>query len=182
ATTYGQSTSANATETITLSVNPNAQQTVLVGGTLTVGNQLKISVYDAALSGGGPETVSYTTITGDTPTTMATGLKNAINADTNLQNIGVTATSSGAVVTITSNSPNLTSYRNATAASVTETLVFGTPQNGTQTAVISGTLTVGNQLKINVTDAGLAGGGPETATYTTVTGDTPTLMATGLKS
>lgn len=179
ATTYAQSVSTNATETITLSVNLNAVQTVLIGGTLTTSDQLKIGFYDSGLSGGGPEVVTYTTQGGDTTTAMATGLKNAINGNSNLQAIGVSATSSGPVISIKSNSLNLTTYRNATAASVTETIRFGVPANGTTTAVIGGSTTTNDVVTITVYDAGLSGGSVSKS-YTVAGGNTLTDVATGL--
>ena len=165
---------------MTLSVNQNSVRTVLIGGTLTVSDQLKINVYDAGLSGG-VETASYTTMSGDSTTAMATGLKNAINGDSNLQALGVSATSSGRVITITSNSPNLTTYRNASASTVTETMNFGLPANGIQTAPIGGSKTTGDVLTITVFDAGLSGGS-KSDSYTVLSGDKLTSIAAGLAS
>ena len=180
ATTYAESTNSGATETLTLSINQNPAQTTLISGTLTVSDQLKITVYDSAL-GGGSETVEYTTALGNTTTAMATGLTSAINADTNLQNLGVSATSSGPVITITSNSPNATTYANASASSITELISFGVPVNGTQTAAIAGTKSTGDQLSITVFDAGLSGGS-KTDSYTVLSGDTLSSICAGLAS
>lgn len=75
--------------------------TATIGGTLTIGDQLQLTVTNAKLAGL-PETVSYTTLGGDTTTTMATALAAAINADSVLSALtpAITATSSGAVVTV----------------------------------------------------------------------------------
>ena len=112
ATTYTSSTSSGATETIALTLNTNQNQIATVGGTITTSDKMTITTYDAGLSGGSTA-ISYTAMSGDTLTSFATGLTAAINASTNLKNIGVTATSSGAQITIQSNSPNMTTYRHA---------------------------------------------------------------------
>ncbi|HEY9775912.1 MAG TPA: hypothetical protein V6C81_19270 [Planktothrix sp.] len=89
--------------------------TATVGGTITAGNTVTITTHDPALAGG-QKSDTYTVVSGDTTTTIATGLKNLINADTSLQAIGVSATSSGAVVTMSSTS---------TSGGATETLTLG---------------------------------------------------------
>jgi YD repeat-containing protein len=95
-----------------------------ISGTITVGDILTLTVHDAALSGG-QQAISYTVATGNTLTNLATGLKNAINANTSLQAIGVTATSSAAVVTMKSTSVNVTTYTESTSVGATETIALG---------------------------------------------------------
>ena len=56
------------------------------------------------------EVLSHTVTSSDTWTTIATALASAINADTTLSNLGVTATSSGAMVTLSSTSSDQTTY------------------------------------------------------------------------
>lgn len=179
-TSYTRSTSVGATETITLSANNNIPTIAAIGGTKTTGDVLTLSVFDPALSGG-TESVTYAVLAGDTLTSIATGLKAAINADSNLQAIGVTATSASTNITIQSNSLNLTSYRKSTNAGATETISLFNQINGTQTAVIGGTKTTGNTLTITVYDAGLTGG-TESVTYTVLSTDTLTSIASGLAS
>lgn len=101
----------------------NGVTTATVGGTATTGNILYLTVIDENLVGG-QLTVSYTVQGGDTTTTIATGLKDAINAEGELDDIGVSATSSGAVVSITSTSTEQTTYTRDVGAG-TATISFG---------------------------------------------------------
>ena len=177
-TTYSQSVTSGGTETIYLALNMNGPQTVLVGGSKTTGDVLGITVFDSTL-GGGSEPVSYTVGSSDTLTSIATALTSAINSDTNLQNIGVSATSSGTMITISSISTGVTGYVVSRPTTATETLVAGINPNGVQTAAIGGTKTTGDTVTITVYDSGISGGSkPET--YTVLSGDTLTSIAAGL--
>lgn len=80
-------------------------------------------VYDAGLSGGS-EAVAYTALSGDTLTNIATNLTAAINANTNLQAINVSATSSGTVVFVKSSSINATTYAKSLSGGATETIAL----------------------------------------------------------
>jgi RHS repeat-associated protein len=122
-TTYQQSTSSGATETIALGLNPNGTQTMAVGGTKTTGNVLTLLVNDAGLTGG-QESVSYTVGSGDTLASIASGLASAINADTSLASIGVTASANSTVVNVLSSSINFTTYATNESTGATETLVL----------------------------------------------------------
>lgn len=79
---------------------PINQYTMTVGGTVTTSDVLTLTFANPNLPAG-TKAVAYTTIGGDTTTTIATALTAAINADTSLQRLGLLATSVGAVVTIT---------------------------------------------------------------------------------
>jgi len=153
ATTYFQSVSSGATETLALSINQNGPQTIAIGGTQTSGNVITVTVFDAGLTNG-YETVTYTVGS----TNIATGLASAISADTNLQAIGVSASPSGNVVTVLSNSVNPTTLRASTSSGSTELLALNVPANGFQTAALGGSPTSGNTLTLTVYDAGLSGG------------------------
>lgn len=179
-TTYAQSVNSGATETVSLAMNMNYPQVVAIGGSKTTGDTVTITTYDPALSGGS-ESDTYTVQSADTLTSIATGLKNAINADAGLQAIGVSATSSGTVVTISSNSNNITHFTQQTSSGATETLGLGVNPNGIQTTCIGGTKTTGNVLSITTYDAGLSGGS-ETDTYTVQASDTLTSIASGIAS
>lgn len=179
ATTYVQSTNAGATETITLAVAPNGATTLGVGGTITVGNVLTVVVYDSGLVGGS-KTVNYTVVAGDTTLALlATHLAAAIAADTGLVAQGISATASGTVVTLASNSPNVTTYRQAVNSAATETLAMGLPANGTETLTVGGTPRTSDVISLGFFDAGLAGGS-KTDTYTVLAAATPTTIATAL--
>jgi RHS repeat-associated protein len=179
-TTYAQSTSGGATTTIALGVTNNFVENAVVGGTKTTGNILTITVSDAALSGG-QTAINYTVLAGDTLTTMATGLKNAINANAGLTAAGITATSAGTSITIKSTSANATTYSQSVNSGATATISLSINQNGPQTIAIGGTKTTGDTITITVYDAGLAGG-LKAVTYTVLAGDTLSTIASGLAS
>ncbi len=177
-TVYNDTTASTAKESIDLNVCPNKTETIGISGTKTTSDVMTVVFLDAGL-GGGVKTISYSVQAGDNLTSIATGISNAINADTGLQGIGVSSTSSGQIVSISNNSPNVTTIRTSTNANATEILKQGLPHNGTQTAVIGGTKTTGDTLTVTVYDAGLAGGS-KPINYTVVGGDTLPTMTTGL--
>lgn len=107
--------------TTTVIDKSNRTASVTIGGTVTVGNTLTLTVNDAALSGG-VKSKTYTVVGGDTLTSIAAGITSLVNADTSLAAIGVTATSSGAVILISSASANQTTYSSSTSGGATETI------------------------------------------------------------
>ena len=161
-----------------MTMNGNVNQVLSVGGTVTAGDIVSLATQDFGLSGG-TATDSYTVLSTDTPTTIATGLTSAINADTQLHALGISASSSGTLVTLSSNSTNLTIYKPLTSASATESLLLGVNPNGVQTVVVGGTKTTGNVLTLSVYDAGLSAG-VETVSYTVASADTLTSIATAI--
>ncbi len=180
ATTYGQSVSTGSTETISLSVNQNGPVRIGIGGSKTTSDTVSLVTYDAALSGG-TRTTTYTVLAGDTLSTIASGLAAAINADTNLQGIGVSAVASGTVVTVQSHSTNPTTYRGTTSTTATETILIGLPTNGAQVLVIGGTKTTGDTLTVTVFDPQLSGGS-KAVNYIVQASDTLASIATNLAS
>ena len=177
-TTYAYSTSGGATETLTAGIFRNGVENLTVGGTKTTGNVLTLKVVDPALTGGS-HSVTYTVLSTDTTTTMATGLKSAINADSTLSTLGVTATSATNVVSIKSNSKNVTNYTSSVTTGGTETLTLAPNQNGNMLVNLQGTVTTGDVLTLTTYDSGLSGG-KQAITYTALSGDTLTSEATGL--
>jgi hypothetical protein len=100
----------------------NGTSTVTATGTLTNGDVLNILVHDAGLAGG-VHTVPYTVISGDSSLTLlATHITSAINADSTLSAYGVTATSTGAVISIVSTSTFVTTYTTSKNVGASETL------------------------------------------------------------
>lgn len=180
ATVYNDSTAATAKEYIDLNVCPNRTETIGISGTKSTSDVMTVVFLDSGLSGG-TKTINYTVLSGDSLTSIASALSSAINADTDLQGIGVSATSSGQIVSIANNSPNVTTIRTSTNANATEILKQGLPSNGTQTAVIAGTKTTGDILTITVYDVGLSGGS-KAINYTVQSGDTLATMTSGLAS
>jgi phage tail sheath gpL-like len=82
------------------SQEPANLYTVTVGGTVTSTDVLTLTFANPNIVNG-TEAVAYTAQGGDTTTTIAAALAAAINADTILNGLGITATSAVAVVTVT---------------------------------------------------------------------------------
>lgn len=129
----------SATEKL-LSQIGNSNWLCTVGGTITVGNVLTIVVHDTGLAGG-QKSISYTVVTGDTLAKIATGLKNAINADSALAGLGIVAYVNGAVISLSTSPGNTTTFTGSTSGGATETLTFAVGKNLTTTL---GYDTVGN--------------------------------------
>jgi len=100
-TSFEGSVSSGATENIRVGITGNFVQNAEITGTKTTGDIITLKVIDPSLSGGS-KSVSYTVLSTDTLSSIATGLKNAVNADVSLSALGVTATTFGQVVTIRS--------------------------------------------------------------------------------
>lgn len=100
----------------------NTNWNCTVGGTVTVGNVLTINVNDVGLPGG-TKAKSYTVITGDTLAKIATGLANAINADTALAALGIVAYVSGTKLQLSTSPGNTTTFTGG-APGPTATLTF----------------------------------------------------------
>jgi RHS repeat-associated protein len=175
---YLSSITSGGTESMALAMDMNGSQAVIIGGTKTTSDSVTLTVLDAGLAGG-QEPVTYNVLSGDTLTSITSGLTAAINADAHLATIGVTAASAATVITVNSNSPNITSYTQSTSSGATETVTLGINPNGIQTAAIGGTKTTGNTLTLTVCDAGLATG-QESVNYTVLTADTLSTIAAGL--
>jgi len=101
----------------------NVSETVTIGGTITASDVLWLSVHDTSLPQA--ENVSYTVQSGNSTTDCATGLKNAINANSTLTNLGITATSSGSTIFMTgSTSVGKTRISASKSTGATETLTL----------------------------------------------------------
>ena len=184
-TTYATSTNSGATETIVPATVANGVTNITVNGPRTTSTTptFSVTVVDAGLTGGS-KTKSYTAGSSDTLAQIATGLKNQINGDSSLSVIGVTASTSGTasvagtVLNIASTSINTTTYSTSVGTAVSETLSQSPNLNGNQLVVIGGSAHPGDNLSINVYDAGLASS-PETVTYPVSGSDTLNTIASG---
>jgi len=144
-------------------------QTVLMGGTVTVGDVLTITTQDSGLTGGS-EIVNYTVQSGNTLAVIASNLAAAMTVDTNLQAIGVSAIASGNIIKIKSTSQNVTSFAESTSVGATETMTPGVSANIVQNATINLTGTgfqtkASDVLSVTVYNAALSGGA-RTISYT----------------
>jgi RHS repeat-associated protein len=147
ATTYSQSTSGGATETITLGTNLAGNITATIGGSPTTGDTLTITTTNSSLSGG-QESVTYTVLSTDNLVTIAAGLTSAINADAHLQAIFVSASSSSAA-----------------ALSWAQSFSSNTPlTKGNDTAIVSA-IDGGSNTKSNNYQFLVSGGSSSTLTY-----------------
>jgi hypothetical protein len=157
------------------SVQRDTIQNALVGGTVTNGDNVSITVADTGLSGG-QQAVGYTVAGGDTLTTIAGKLAANFSANANLQAIGVSATASGTTIAIRSVSPNVTTY-SYTQGGNTETVDFGINKTA-QNITIGGTGST-KTITIRVHDASPSGGYQDVA-YTTSNGQSAASIAQNL--
>lgn len=123
--TFTQSASTGATESVVFSLNQNMSRNGAIAGTATAGDVLTVAVYDAALPGG-TQTASYTVQSGDGLNDIATGLANALNANTDIYSIVVSYTDGGSNLIMNSTSVNPTTYRATTSSGATATIVLST--------------------------------------------------------
>ncbi len=163
---------AAGTEVVTLAQAPDESTTATISGSITAGDIASIVVQNASLAGG-QKTIQYAVVGGDTTTTVATALKNAINADTALQAIGLQALSSSNVITL-----NPYTYYTG-SSSGTETVSVANANRGSAAITIGGSVTTGNTVTITPHNLTLAGG-LKNVTYTVVSGDSLTSISKAL--
>ncbi|HEY9772240.1 MAG TPA: hypothetical protein V6C81_00365, partial [Planktothrix sp.] len=173
--TYGTSIDGSYGESLTVNTNVNGNATITVSAPygITTGDDFSITVYNASLANG-QESISYVAASGDSETSVASGLKIAFNADTKLQAIGLTSSSSGSVLTTTASTATLSAAKTGTVM-----ITLGTAIGANVLATIGGAPASGNTVSVTVHFSGLSGG-TETATYTCATGDTIVTTAAGL--
>lgn len=166
ALSFGLMLAPSQADAATVTIDPRANA-VEAGQVLAApdGSVFTITVYNAGLADG-QKSVTHTFQTGNTLRQTANKIVQAINADTELQAIGVTATlQNGANYTISSTSTNGTVYRQTTTGGGSNRLAIQ------QTLTIAGTVTVDDKLTLTIYDAGLVGG-KELVVYKPNTGDT----------
>ena len=115
---------------------PASQYTITVGGTAAQGDILT-TTFSCPNLAAGSKAVAYTVPATPTLTSIAAGIAAAINADTTLQGIGVSATSASAVVTVSyKNSYNDSSYVPSQAALANQ-VTLSTNVVGTETMTVA---------------------------------------------
>ncbi len=164
--------------TTTVIDKANRTANVTFGGTVTVGDVLTLTVNDADLPGG-TKSKNYTVQTGDTLTSIATAMKTAVNGDSDLAGIEVTAASSGPLLLVSSNSENQTSYSSSTSGGATETITIAfqkvyvaTPSNWSTGTNVSSILSTNGYT---AGDISAIGGYIGTGIDAVMIGDTPGL-------
>jgi hypothetical protein len=173
---------------VTLPLGPVSFVTTLTVGPITAGELLSLIVTPSA---GSPVTVTYSVLSTDTPNTVAAGLAAKITPNATLIAAGVSATVSGATISLVvapTSTPSqvwtATTSSAVSTASPTETLTISrapvvTPSDqvsSVTTATIGGTITPGDILSL----ATPIGGTPVPVSYTLQNGDTLTSAATAL--
>ena len=164
-----------STELAAIAKSVSSYATATITGSVAIGDVLKITVTDSALTTN-PTTVSYTTISGDTTTSIATKLATAINANSVLSAAGITATSSTNVLTLLSLTGNATFYNQSVTTGAESIFLPNLAFASIAGNVASGG---GDVLNIFVHDAGLSTN-PTQVSYHTVAGDTVNTIAAAL--
>lgn len=179
-TVFKGDTSGGATESIELGYMFNGTTNAIIGGSATASDVVTVIISDASLPSN-PTSENYTVQGGDTLDDIATGLATAINANTDFQTAGITADSHKNVLNIQSRSTTVTNCDSSFSGGATETIEFKPCINGTQTAIIAGSVTSSDVLTLTIKDAGLSGGS-QAVNYTVQPGDTTSVIAAGLAS
>jgi hypothetical protein len=131
---------------VTIAVSENGVETATIGGSAQATDIVNVIIHDSGLVSN-PATMTYTVGNSDTLDTIAAGIEALINADSNLTALGITATVSGAIVSITSTSHEATTYtQSVTGTDPTETVTLagGPTETNTVTGSATETLTVSN--------------------------------------
>lgn len=165
------------------------------GSSFAPGDVVALTITNAAVAGL-PQTVIYTLGSGESATTIATGLKNLINANSTLSAASISATSAAGALTIshqgalgnsTAITPSILAVGNLT------TIVSAVTGTGNETVAIAGspgsvTATVGGTSFVSGDTVSLTFGNPDLTsfpvkiTYTLGAGESITTIATGLKN
>ncbi len=157
--------SEGATETVTFVASQSTSQTITISGSATNGDTLNAKFVEPSLPGGSV-TVSVDIVTSETTTAMALALANAINADADLVAAGISASPSGAVITV------------ATSLGAGEPTITVWGHGAAKLDTLGGTLTTGDVLNLTVTNAVI---GSYLLQYVVQSGDTTlALLATSL--
>ncbi|MDX2105631.1 MAG: RHS repeat-associated core domain-containing protein [Candidatus Melainabacteria bacterium] len=116
---------------VLLSVIQNTNWKATIGGTVTTSDVLTITVHDSGL-GGGSKSKNYTVLGGDTLDDIADGLAAAINGDSEITDLGITAKVSGAIISLSTAPGNATTFSQSTSGGATETIALAAGLNLTK--------------------------------------------------
>lgn len=119
----------------------NPVVTATIGGTITPGDIVYLGAESQYIA-------NYTVQAGDTTSTIATNLANIINSNPTLQSLTVVATAIGSTVTLHSDLGYVYSYPGAVSPGATETISVLSPTKQSANATMSGTLTVGDVIRV----------------------------------
>jgi hypothetical protein len=130
--------------TVQTAVSGSASITATIGGTVFHTGDTVALTFNNTQIAGFPITVTYTLGAGESTTTIATGLKNLVNANATLANVNITATSALAVVTISQSGAvigQVTNLTDAVTGTGNETVAFN-PLSGNMTPASNETITL----------------------------------------
>lgn len=136
---------------------PLNQFTATVGGTVATGDQITFTATNANLPGGGA-VVKYTTVAGDTTSTIAAALAALVNASTEFVGAAITAQAVGAVITLSF--PSVWPGQPATNSSsygqrYGNWTTFSGSSTGAETVTVAGVTTPGSANGSAITTLGL---------------------------
>ena len=108
------------------SIRVNTNWLAAITGSVTVSDQLTITVHDTGL-GGGQKSKTYTVVADDTLSDIAAGLAAAINGDSEIAGLGITVRVLGEILSLSTAPGNATTFTSSTSggATVTITLTAG---------------------------------------------------------
>lgn len=140
---------------------PLNQYTLTIASTVATGDVITVKATNSNILGGSAS-VSYTTIAGDTTTTIAAGLAALINASAGTRGMaaaGITASSTAAVITVSFPSvfPNAgtENYNYATNVGAGNITTFAGTSTGSETVTVAGVTTIGSAIGSAITALGL---------------------------
>jgi hypothetical protein len=158
-----------------------------IGGSVTAGDKVTLTVAAAAIAGS-PISITYSVAGNETPSLIATKLAAQVAANNALQSTGISASASGAVITLfapSSLNPNAV-WTAGTAASTaadtaTETITLSATLTFTfvTNATVGGNITAGDTVTLTMTSSAIAGS-PVNVAYTVSAGDTAASIAANL--
>lgn len=160
------------------SVQESHVQTLHLTGEISSGDVLSLILSNNQLVGG-QTSLSYTVQPSDKSATIMSALATSVNKDPSLKAIGISANSFLNTLTIRSLGPHQTTCFVSANPGATEQLVFGPSGDGTVNAVIKGTKTTNDIVRLKFIDYGLPAG-EEIISYTVQASDTLTTIATAL--
>lgn len=102
-----------------------ASLTATIGGSVTTGDIISLTASNSAIPAL-PATASYAVLGTDTTTTIAAAIASAVNASNSMGAAGITASSSGAVITLSQPGAmsNATSWSKTVSGAQTETITY----------------------------------------------------------
>lgn len=106
-----------------LSTVVNTNWLATIGGSASTNDVLTITVTDAGISGGS-KAKNYTVVNGDSLENIAQGLADAINGDSELQDLDISAKVMGTIISLCPAAGNTTTFSQSTSGGATATITL----------------------------------------------------------